>query len=288
MQDDLGLREEGRRLWPWVEAQAVSALVSEWTGRPEMAASLARLREAGRLSDVDRRDIAGLLGRRGEWDSVAGDVAPVVAAEVFGLSLRVLNVTASSTGVLQIGQSGADRRTVFLVRTEGDFGGGHWMAARPDTDALLTSRGSHPVTRRERVALADRLPGATARERAVVIAGDRLLASYGRAGTRAHLLLRAPLLRDAFIPGTFAQESFFTQGNATLLAAYLNGQASSSLAGALAPWVSSVNPRHNVPPGIDPFQAAYYKGQETSSLAGALGPQVHMRPAPRYPAVDSG
>ncbi|MEV1066449.1 toxin glutamine deamidase domain-containing protein [Streptomyces sp. NPDC050263] len=172
-----------RQLWPHLEpaleqhvteslarrASGTGAGELSWQERIQVA--VAELQLSGGVTDSHRHGFAELMARPGEWQSTAGDVAPVIAALHWNVRLRVVQVAVPATGapeesVFTTGQTGPVMHLVrqFQVR-EGRPIGEHWSPARPDrslvtgldrdalnwlsADDLLVLWGQDPVTAEE-------------------------------------------------------------------------------------------------------------------------------------------
>ncbi|MCW2943369.1 MAG: hypothetical protein JWR24_86, partial [Actinoallomurus sp.] len=112
---DLGRPEGDRRLWPTVDGQALAALIDD-----------GEVPQEG-LTDRLRRDIIEALRTPGSYDNAAGDIAPVVAGQVFGLTIEVVLPDGS---LYEVGDPDGHRIVVALVPREAR-GYDHWIAGVP-------------------------------------------------------------------------------------------------------------------------------------------------------------
>jgi hypothetical protein len=112
---DLALPETSRNLWSLLDAQAFYGLIG------------GRTSDGQTLTDAHRRMIIDSLRTSGSYDNAAGDIAPVVAGQVFGLHLTV--VLADGTPY-EVGDPSG--RPVVLARLPREARGyDHWVAAVP-------------------------------------------------------------------------------------------------------------------------------------------------------------
>jgi hypothetical protein len=112
---DLGCPEGDRRLWPTVDGQALAALIDD-----------GEVPQEG-LTDRLRRDIIEALRTPGSYDNAAGDIAPVVAGQVFGLTIEVVLPDGS---LYEVGDPDGHRIVVARVPREAR-GYDHWIAGVP-------------------------------------------------------------------------------------------------------------------------------------------------------------
>jgi ppGpp synthetase/RelA/SpoT-type nucleotidyltranferase len=136
----------------WGIDQAMAAPVEGWSVEERANHHLAVLRAGGGWGDQQRREVAERLRTPGNWDDVSGDIAPVVAGLVFGLTVRVLGPGASGFYALtgeeedEAGEVGGDRPVVSLVHL-----GDHWLGTRPATaSAAHPARTTHDTPAKSR------------------------------------------------------------------------------------------------------------------------------------------